>query len=269
MKYYQTYPSKILAPFVKQYWGMETTFEGDNPYLHRIIPTGLPELIFYLDYKPDVSSSRRIEDNCILNIQQNDFYDLSISNNLNIFAIYFHPEAINLFFNLPLGQFFNSNIALSHLNKQLTNELQDKLSNSQSFEEKVEIAEFHLLQILSNVSINIDFKKRQHLVNLISQSRGIISIDALVDESCLSRKQFERIFINQLGVSPKQYLKIIRFQSSLHHHSICPQSSLTELALQSGYYDQSHFINDVKSFTGSTPKEIFKECEMMSDYFGA
>lgn len=141
MKYYKAYPSEQLAPFIKNYWGIETVFEGTEPYLHRIIPTGLPELIFYLDHKPNTSDKRKLEDKGILNVQQNDYYDLIISDNLNIFSIYFRPEAVNLFFNFPMGQFFNSGVALSQLNGKLAYELQERLLNAKYFHEKIAVAE--------------------------------------------------------------------------------------------------------------------------------
>lgn len=267
MNYNKAYPSTKLAPYIKHYWGIKTTFEGSTPYFHRIIPTGLPELIFYIGYKPNTSSLRRFEDNGILNIQQNDYYDLIISDSLDIFSIYFQPEAVNLFFDLPLGQFFNRGVALSQLNTKFVYGLQERLCNTESFDERVNVTENFLIEILNKTSESIDFRRMQHIVHLTSRSKGIISIDKLIEESCLGRKQFERKFINQLGISPKQYLKIIRFQSSLYEYSICPTKRLTELAYNNGYYDQSHFINDIKAFTGESPKKIFSEGDVISDYF--
>lgn len=267
MNYHKAYPSSELASYVKHYWGIETSFDGSNMYSQRIIPTGLPELIFYLDYKPQTSSDRYFEDNGILNVQQNDYYDLLISQSLDIFSIYFRPEAISLFFDLPLGQFFNSSIALSQLNSKLANEIQEQLINTRSFGERIRIVENYLIDKLSKTQNNHDFRRMQYLISLISHSRGNISIDRLIEESCLSRKQFERKFINQLGVSPKQYLKIIRFQSTIFEHNLHPDKSLTSLAYDNGYYDQSHFINDVKSFTGESPKHIFNGHDIISDFY--
>lgn len=267
MNYYKAYPSRKLTPYIKHYWGIETSFDGTEPYRQRIIPTGLPELIFYLNYRPQTSSDRHFEDNGILNIQQNDYYDLLISQSLDVFSIYFRPEAISLFFDLPLGQFLNNGIALSQLNNKLANEIQERLVNTKSFDERVKIAEHYLLNKLREVENDFNFRRMQHLIALISNSKGCISIDRLVDESCLSRKQFERKFIKKLGISPKQYLKIIRFQSTIHGYNIHPNRSLTSLAYDNGYYDQSHFINDVKSFTGESPKYVFDGDNIISDFY--
>lgn len=267
MKYYKAYPSSQLTPYIKHYWGIETTFCTDKPYLQRIIPTGLPELIFYLNYKPVTTSERKLEDNAILNIQQNDYYDLIISQSLNIFSIYFYPEAINIFFNLPLNSFLNKGVPLGQISYRLAYELQEQLLNAGSFNDQVNIIEKYFLKQLQKGCENIDFLRMQHLISLISKSRGNITIDKLVDESCLSRKQFERIFSKQLGISPKQYLKVIRFQSAVHEYNLSPDINLTELAYNNGYYDQAHFINDVKSFTGESPKEIFRDLKIVSDFY--
>lgn len=267
MNYYKAYPSAPLKSYIKHYWAIKTSFSGEEPYLHRIIPTGLPELIFYIDYRPETSLKRKFEDSGILNTQQNDYYDLIISQDLDIFSIYFRPEAVSLFFNIPLGLFLNTGVALSQLNGKLAREIQEHLCNTRTFEDRVEIVENYLLKQLYNIQVDVDFRRMQHLISPISNSRGIIEIDKLINESCLGRKQFERKFLNQLGISPKQYIKIIRFQSAIHEYNAYPDKILTKLAYNNGYYDQSHFINDVKAFTGESPKQIFNDKGIISDYY--
>lgn len=107
-----------------------------------------------------------------------------------------------------------------------------------------------------------------HSLELIKKAKGMVDIDFLSQQACLSRKQFERLFSEHIGISPKQYLRIIRFQSALHNNSQSNHWSMTQLALESGYYDQSHFINDFKALTGLTPKKFFADCDSVSDFFG-
>jgi AraC-like DNA-binding protein len=103
---------------------------------------------------------------------------------------------------------------------------------------------------------------------MIRVNQGMVEIEELSSLACLSRKQFERIFLEYIGISPKQYLKIIRFQSSIFLKSKNEDISLTELAYESGYYDQSHFINEYRKMTGITPKQFFLDCQTIhSDFF--
>lgn len=77
-------------------------------------------------------------------------------------------------------------------------------------------------------------------IELITPTKGNVSIDFLASNACLSRKQFERKFLSYIGISPKQFLKIIRFQNAIYFNQTTSFNKLTELAYKVGYYDQSH-----------------------------
>ncbi len=70
-----------------------------------------------------------------------------------------------------------------------------------------------------------------------------------------------------VGKTPKQFIKIVRFQNILNTFSVANSVSLTEIAYASGYFDQAHFIKDFKSFSGYTPKDFFANHQCQSDYF--
>ncbi|MBC8182113.1 AraC family transcriptional regulator [candidate division KSB1 bacterium] len=75
------------------------------------------------------------------------------------------------------------------------------------------------------------------------------------------------MFSKFIGITPKQYLKTIRFQLSLHKKAQNDKLNITELAYESGYYDQAHLINEFKSLTGQTPKQYFDKNISFSDFF--
>lgn len=266
MQYYKSFASKILNPFVKYYWCIKTNFEGQTSNVQRIIPTGIPELTFYLNNTLPLLNSDQLDNRGIIDTQQNCYYDLLIDNRLGIFSIYFQPEAIRLLIDLPLNRLANSNIVLADINKNISTNLYNGLLESSNFYDRVLFVEKYLLKIIYRKTINLDFKRMQYTIAQINESKGLISIDKLVDNSCLSRKQFDRIFTNQIGISPKQYLKVVRFQSAIHYYNSNNNIILRELAYKCGYYDQSHFINNIKAFTGNSPKIFFKE-DIISDYF--
>lgn len=85
----------------------------------------------------------------------------------------------------------------------------------------------------------------------ILQHQGNLSVSTLEQQLFLSQRRLEQLFKQHLGLSPKSYADIARFQSVLS--TAGGQVNLTELALESGYYDQSHFIRHFKKFTGVLP----------------
>lgn len=238
-------------------------------YTQRVIPSGLAELIVYLNHKPKLAlGNRTLEDSILLNGQQTDYYDLLISEDLSIFSISFQPQGLSRFFSLPISELLNRDVALQQINKQLYSELESRLSVSMSFRQRVEIAEACFIRLLRNNTREWEFRRIDHCIQAIRRYKGLISIDHLASDVCLSRKQFERVFAEYIGISPKQYLKIIRLQAAIHMKSKDNTISLTGLAYENGYYDQSHFIHDFRTMTGLTPGQFFEDCDdLMSDFF--
>lgn len=268
MEYNFSKPSAFLSQYIKQYWGLDNYLPANTEHTQRIVPTGLFELIFYLHDKP-VSSNKdkSISDSIILSGHQKDYYDLRVTGKLSIFAIYFHPHGLSMFLDLPLKEIFDQSIPLRFVLKDSVNKLEDDLAAAHSFEEKIKISETFLISRITNNEKKYQYERIRNTINSINQAKGIVDIDALASESCLSRKQFERTFSEIIGASPKKFLKIVRFQNAIFQKTKCPNISLSELAFICGYYDLAHMANEFKSLSGYTPKQYFTDCTPFSDYF--
>lgn len=79
----------------------------------------------------------------------------------------------------------------------------------------------------------------------------------MAQEVCFGVKQFERVFSKNIGLNPKKYLSIVKFQNVLQMKKKFPNANLQRLAYENGYYDQSHFTHDFKNLTGLSPKDFF------------
>ncbi|MGH2623692.1 MAG: helix-turn-helix domain-containing protein, partial [Sphingobacterium sp.] len=95
-----------------------------------------------------------------------------------------------------------------------------------------------------------------YAVNDIIQKKGQIDIKSVILKTGLNTRTFERRFFNEIGLTAKQYAKIIQFQSSMIQLSSKDYEKLTDIVYQNGFADQSHFIRAFKSFTGKTPKQF-------------
>ena len=104
-------------------------------------------------------------------------------------------------------------------------------------------------------------------IHTINRSKGEIRISDLASSVFLSTKQFQRVFTGHVGISPKEFLRIVRFQHALYVLQSNPGMSFSQLAYECGFYDQSHLINEFKVFSGYTPKEYLAACAPHSDYF--
>ena len=268
MSFLVSQPSPFLAKYVKQYWMIENCIHPGSSYHHRIVPNGLMELNFYLGEKPKVTNpDKELTENTLISGQQKSVYDLRINRNLSLFSITFQPLGAKAFFNIPMSEFCDRNIPLRFINREFTVKLESQLFETKSFSEKVLIAEKLLTELFIRKQQEFNFARISDSIAFISKKGGKTDVEELAGRACLSRKQFERIFGDCIGISPKRFLKIVRFQHSIYLKQQNSKINLTHLAFDSGYFDQSHMINDFRQLSGMTPTQFFTECDPYSDYF--
>ena len=261
-------PSQTLTPYIKRYWAIENVLDKGEVCVQRITPTGLTELILYFTPRPKILTDKKdLSDNVALYGHQNSFYDMELTGELSVFSIVFQPQGLMQFFKFPLYEICNQNIPLQYISGQAGRDLEEKMSEATSFYQRVNIAETYLLDLLKTDFDYFEFRRINRVVELIKRTYGNINVNQMASEACLCRKQFERVFAKHIGISPKQYLKIIRFQFAIFQKQQNTNMNLEYLSYKSGYFDQSHFINDFKLLSGLTPKQYFAENEVCSDFF--
>jgi AraC-like DNA-binding protein len=93
-------------------------------------------------------------------------------------------------------------------------------------------------------------------IDTMYSTGGALSIRQILASDKSKRRQLERKFTAQVGISPKQLSKVIRLQSVLSIMLNQRSGRLSQIAYDNDYYDQAHFNKDFKEFTGMTPKEF-------------
>jgi AraC-like DNA-binding protein len=100
---------------------------------------------------------------------------------------------------------------------------------------------------------------------LIHKNVRFITVRHLLEELNISERQFERRFSQSVGISPQSYIRIKRFNEAIRLMKIGKYGRLTDLAYALNFHDQSHFIRDIKRFSGMTPKDISQKAENFSE----
>lgn len=95
------------------------------------------------------------------------------------------------------------------------------------------------------------------LLQDIHQSNGNISIQKLAQKHHIGYKKIERLFKKHIGITPKLYARIIRFNHCVKYATSHRVQKLTDIAYQMGFFDQMHFIKETRHFTGKLPSELF------------
>jgi len=97
----------------------------------------------------------------------------------------------------------------------------------------------------------------QHALAQIDRAQGNLSVQWLAAQANLSQKQFERLFERVVGMMPKRYIRLARFQKLVSWLRHCDRTvNWTNLAAKFGYYDHSHLAKDFQAFAGTTPGEF-------------
>ena len=123
-----------------------------------------------------------------------------------------------------------------------------------------------LIKRLKDIHL-FNFNRISDSISLVNKNRGIVKVADLANATCLSDKQYYRIFKEFVGVTPKQFLRTVRLQWAFYNIQTRKSSNLTDLAYNCGYFDQAHFNSDFKLLTGYTPKKCFENTQIYSDYF--
>ncbi len=261
---YQVYkPSSDLESLIKCYWTLEVPAEK-NAQKQRVIPDGCIEIAFILgdDIKRYTSKGEFILQPRAMVIGQTiEPFDIEPTGYVNSFAVRFYPYGFANFVIIPIKNLANKETPIELLfGEKPAEELEQKIIQATDTKKRIEIIEGFLLGKLNNKA-TIDSIVRS-TIDTILATKGSVPINALLKEALSKRRQLERNFLKQIGVSPKQLCKVIRLQAALKMLLNQEAESLTKIAYESEYCDQAHFTKDFKKFTGTTPKEFFEGKEM-------
>ena len=252
-------PPVNLRKYVEYFWTSEVKTIDEKPLAHRSFASAKTELLFHY-----VGDFERVE--AAGNTRKNfaaGFYGqtalcsryTTAAKKAGIFAVRFYPHAIPALFSVSAFELTGKAVELNDFLGAEGERLSDKIFAAQNFNRRIEIMSGFLDDRLGKR--NGRDERIERAVELINLSGGQIKLPELIESFGLSERQFKRIFTENAGFAPKFYSRIVRFEAALEHFNKQRGKSLTETALECGYFDQSHFIRDFKEFSLMTPGEYF------------
>lgn len=254
-------PHPALQPFIKAFWYLRIKSDMPLPALNA---TPMPEqsLYFYPKSKPKAELPN---DQFLIPSKANIFGQsttpakLYVPQDYLMFKIMFQPGGFYRLFNIPMTLFTDKpEDSEAVFGKEMT-DMRDQIEQTEDFEKMVHIAENYFFQKIKQVKIAalpLDTVLQQ--LNWENQS-----LDKLARHACLSTRQFERNFLARIGVSPKFYGRIVRFNAAMKGRMKQPNESLMTTAYDYGYFDHNHLLRDFKQFTGSVPTQFDLESALI------
>lgn len=141
-------------------------------------------------------------------------------------------------------------------------EIIQKMEEQDSFEQRIATFLSEYTKVFQNQAKKITENEILKTMNrMIYKTNGRIKIKELEEYTGYTARYLNRVFTEEMGVSPKTFCKIIQFQKTLDYLTQFKEIRLTDVALDFGYYDQSQLVHDFKLFTSVTPKEYKKMVE--------
>ncbi|MBS0025899.1 DUF6597 domain-containing transcriptional factor [Chitinophaga sp. 22321] len=241
MIYKQVIPHHALADYIDCFWSIEGA--GSEMHTERIFPDGSPGLVLNVGEKC-------ITDNGALTMQPRRSYlagamtsykETYLNERNHLVGVCFKPGAFSRFYNyLPLAEITEQTV-----------ELEKALAPDISKMEKLSFAELNTFFLKRLIIPKEDLSP---IVRCIKETGGQITVDALAQKNHTTRRQLERSFHKYIGITPKEFINITRFQHvfpDITHNK--KDKSLLDIAIEHGYYDHAHLTNAVKRYTGHPP----------------
>jgi AraC-like DNA-binding protein len=268
MKYYTLKPPPELAPYVRCFWIYEGEASEQEPFVHRSYADGCAEMVFHHRGAFDqVFEDGRVERSFRAGVhaQSAQFSRFITGEDFAMFGVYLYPYAIPKLFSMPATDLTGQMPDLGSIFGRAGRELEERVMQALTGMERARIVSEFLIERLNKTTqeVPIIFSSISHII----EAKGLIDIGTLSDRFFSSPRNFERRFKEFAGLPPKLFSRIIRFQSTVKEYGKTGQS-LTDIAYEFGYYDQSHFIREFREFSGYNPKVFFSGKAEGADYLG-
>lgn len=234
-EYREIAPPPRLAGTVECFWTMRQ-LASEPP--HRVVPDGCADILFTLDGSDATASIQAVG-------PMTRYRDFDQPAGRLLIGVRFHPGMWTTQLGVPGDRITDETLPLDDLRGARARELRDRLAAARSIEEWIRVLE----QFLPAADNTTPFHRA---LAWMTEQHGCVSIDDLADQAGLSPRQFRRVCLAQTGLSPKFLARVLRFRHALAQVNAHP-CAFAHMALDCGYYDQAHFINEFREPSGRTP----------------
>lgn len=245
----------LLKEFIRYYWYVNG--EESESSTQRLLPMDHVDLIiakgrpfFYganeRMFQPKSIHFHGIRESSILVTQ---------SGKIESFGISFTPWGFYCIVKQSMSQYVNKIVNLCDVNHLLSEELSAHMVKFNDPSKFIKSLESSLLKFINvKAQEELDFRVIEELLEADSTN-----VKEYCESNEISKRRLERIFQKYIGISPKRFMNIVRFEESSRAVMYSKESSLTDISYKNGYYDQPHFTKVFKGYTNYSPRDFQSE----------
>lgn len=242
-----------IAPFIKEIFLLESESSAQH------------NLPFYADGYPGIMYSEtqdgvlmlpvnKVLPNFFLYGQTIEPIELQIKGKYKLIVFQLYPFATRLLLGIDPKKINDECYDLGQVKSIDTRKTVTQIISAKT-DKQIQIIASYILELVKQSSIDTD-NSIKLAVSTIIKTKGTIQIKQLREQLFITERTFERRFAKEIGVTPKQFAKIIQFSFSINQIKESDYTKLINIAYENGFADQSHFIRTFKKYTGATPKEM-------------
>ncbi len=259
-------PTPPLRPFIRYYWECRVEKE-DLPLNQSMFPFGSFELVFNILNPPRMSRigerTGRAQPASFCPGQFTTPFILKYNEPSVCFGVSMNAWVGNLIFGVPADQLTNRVINLDRTGQRDSLQILRKL---QTRKDTVSTLESYVCKRFLQGKIDTLV---QSIATSIMAEPSWLNVRSTLSKSHLTQRRIEQRFLSVTGLTMNRFVRKARFHKAVRLLQTDPSTTLTEMAHELGYYDQPHFINDFKAFTGMTPGEFVAQRSPMQSFFSS
>jgi len=260
---YQTYvPRPPLSELVEWFWFYDDLVPDHS--LERVLPHGAMELI--IDLKPEpkrlfdrenLSRSRSFRGSWLSGVHSR-FIVIEARPDSSMMGVHFKPGGAYPFLGFPAAELRDAVVELEQIFGTAAIELRDRLLEAPAPAQKFRVLEAFLLRrarIPAAAPRAAAFALRE-----LEAGPATRPVRDLAARAGVSHKHLIDEFARWVGLTPKTFCRIRRFQSVLRQVQVRRAVVWADVACSCGYFDQAHFIHDFQAFSGLNPSAYLTDC---------
>ena len=256
-------PVPHLRHLIRHYYQVQDTLLGSVSL--QPVPARSPQILEFMFgtryqvRRPDRETTEHVRAVALVGSRTSPSVELILSGNVDAFTIVFQPGAFSALFGIPAVELTNGDFDGEEVLGLRIKELYARLGEVSAFHERVDVADSLLCSIRPARESVSDIVRAAYTMK---RNNGSVRISELAHHAGLGLRQFERRFDYEIGISPKLYARIVRFETALQRRAVSPTTRWTDIAHDLGYHDQMHMVHDFTRLSGDSPEAIARQLDM-------